>query len=266
MTRSLALLAAPALALGLSGCLIIATDGGARTVVVSDAAASVHAVSTPSYADSIADPRRPATEVARDPLRAPAEMLAFAGVAHGMRIADIRPEEGYFTRLFAPVVGQSGRVYAFVPTRTAERENGYADGLAEEYGNVVRVTGALDAMSFPEPLDVVFMAQEYHDFHIPGFNTDVAAMNRAVFDALKPGGLYVIIDHEAAAGAGTSVVQSLHRIEGAQLRREVEAAGFVFDGESDAVRNPDDDHTINVFQEPIRGRTDQFVYRFRKPG
>lgn len=258
-------LAAAASALTLSGCLVIATEGGSRTVIVHDGAAIGQDANGSLYDDAVTDPRRPANEVERDPLRHPIDMLAFIGLRPGDRIADIRPEEGYFTRLFAPVVGPQGRVYAFVPTRTAERENGYADGLAAEYGNVVRVTGALDAMSFPEPLDVVFMAQEYHDFHIPGFNTDVAAMNRAVFAALKPGGYYVVIDHEAAPGAGISVVQSLHRIEGAQLRREVEAAGFVFDGESDAVRNPADDLTINVFQEPIRGRTDQFVYRFRKP-
>lgn len=267
--RFLPVVLASAAAMALSGCLIIAADGGTRTVVVQDADPNAFPSDTDQrgalYAASIADPRRPEGEVARDPLRAPLAMLEFAEVRPGDRIADIRPEEGYFTRLFAPVVGTEGRVYAFVPTRTAAREDAFADGLATEYGNVVRITGALDSMSFPEPLDTVFMAQEYHDFHIAGFNTDVAAMNRAVFAALKPGGQYVVIDHEAAAGAGVSAVQTLHRIEGAQLRREVEAAGFIFEAESDAVRNPADDHTINVFQEPIRGRTDQFVYRFRKP-
>jgi predicted methyltransferase len=254
-----------AAAVMLSGCVIIATGGGERSVVIQDRVPGVGTHQS-LYRTAVADPRRPVAEVERDPLRYPVEMLAFTRLRPGHRIADIRPEEGYFTRLFAPVVGPQGRVYAFVPTRTAERENGFADALATEYGNVERVTGALDSMRFPEPLDAVFMAQEYHDFHIPGFNTDVAAMNRAVFAALKPGGVYVVIDHEAAPGTGISAVQTLHRIEGAQLRREVEAAGFVFDGESDALRNPDDDHSINVFREPIRGRTDQFAYRFRKPG
>ena len=218
------------------------------------------------YDASIADARRPANEVERDPLRHPREMLAFIGLEPGDRIADIRPEEGYFTRLFATVVGDAGHAYAFVPNQTAGRENAYADILATEYPGVVsRVTGDLDSLSFPEPLDVVFSAQEYHDFHIERFNADPNAMNRAIFAALKPGGLYIIIDHEAAAGSGISAVESLHRIEGAYLRREVEAAGFEFAGESRAVRNPDDDHTINVFNEAIRGRTDQFVYRFRKP-
>lgn len=215
---------------------------------------------------AIADPRRPAEDVARDTARASAEMLAFAEIGPGDRVADIRPEEGFFARLFAVAVGPEGKLYAFVPTRTAAREDAYADALAQTYGNVERITGALDAMTFPEPLDVIFTAQEYHDFHIPGFQTNVAEMNRRAFEALKPGGLYVVIDHEAAEGAGKDVVQTLHRIEGAWLRREVEAAGFVFDGESEAVRNPEDDHTINVFDPAIRGRTDQFVYRFRKPG
>lgn len=262
------LLAACAAAASLGGCIIIASEGGGRTVVAQAPAGAV--APTQAAADlydlAIADPRRPSGEVERDPLRAPYDMLAFAGIARGARVADIRPEEGYFTRLFAVAVGPQGRVYAFVPTRTAARENGFADGLSAEYGNVERVTGALDAMAFPEPLDVIFMAQEYHDFHIPRFETDVAAMNRAAYAALKPGGLYVVIDHQAAAGAGIGVVETLHRIEGAQLRREVEAAGFVFDGESEAVRNPEDDHSLNVFDPAIRGRTDQFVYRFRKPG
>lgn len=215
---------------------------------------------------AIVDPLRPADEVARDPLRHPDRMLAFAMVAPGQKIADIRPEEGYFTRLFARVVGDTGKVYAFVPNRTAARENAFGDALAVAYPNVTRLNGDLDSMRFPEPLDMIFMAQEYHDFHIPAFGVDVAEMNRAVFAALKPGGYYVVIDHSGRAGTTNTEVQSLHRIEGAFLRREVEAAGFVFDGESTAVANPEDDRTINVFDAAIRGRTDQFVYRFRKPG
>ncbi|MBX9614524.1 MAG: hypothetical protein K2X25_02915 [Caulobacteraceae bacterium] len=218
------------------------------------------------YALAIADPLRPAAEVERDPLRKPAEMLAFIGIQGGERIADIRPEEGYFTRLFARAVGPEGRVYAFVPNQTAVRENGFGDTLATDYPNVTRVTGALEELSFGESLDVVWMGQEYHDFVIPRFGVDVAKMNAAVFAALKPGGLYVILDHEAAPGAGTDVVGTLHRIEGGALRAQVEAAGFIFEGESDAVRNPQDDRSLSVFDPAIRGRSDQFVYRFRKPG
>ncbi|MEQ7155408.1 class I SAM-dependent methyltransferase [Brevundimonas aurifodinae] len=229
-----------------------------------DAPPAVVSVET-LIAAAVADPRRPADEVARDDLRKPVAMLAFGGIRPGARVADIRPEEGYFTRLFAPVVGETGRVYAFVPTRTAPRETPFAEALAAAYPNVVPLSGPLDSMRFPEPLDAVFMVQEYHDFHIPAFDTDVNLMNRAVFEALKPGGLYVVIDHAGRAGTDANEVQTLHRIDGDFLRAEVEAAGFVFDGQSDALRNPADDRTINVFDPAIRGRTDQFVYRFRKP-
>ena len=219
-----------------------------------------------AYQSAVADPLRPADEVARDPLRHPAEILAFAQAQPGQKIADIRPGAGYFSRLFSRVVGEGGHVYAFVPNRTAERENPRADTLVATYPNISRVNGDLDAMAFDAPLDLVFMSQEYHDFHIPRFGVDVTKMNADIFRALKPGGLFVVIDHQAASGAGNTVVETLHRIEGAQLRKEVEAAGFVFDGETAAVANPADDHSLNVFDEAIRGKTDQFVYRFRKPG
>ena len=255
-----ALLAAVA-ALALSGCIIIA-DGGRQDMVIHTAAPTDYSA---LYAEAVADPQRLPEEVARDPLRNPAEMLAFMRLRPGDAVADIRPEEGYFTRLFAPVVGPSGKVYAFVPNQTARREDAFGDALATAYPNVQRITGALEEMAFDRPLDVVFMGEEYHDFTIPRFGVDVARMNAAVFAALKPGGLYVILDHQAADGAGVAVAGTLHRIEAAELRRQVEAAGFVFEGETDAVRTPTDDHSLTVFDPSVRGRTDRFVYRFRKP-
>ncbi len=268
LKRLLAGSAAVCLAVAASGCIIIDTEHGEHTVVTRAAAASSMAADPYAalYDDAVADGLRPAEETARDALRHPVDMLAFAQVKPGDKVADIRPGAGYFTRLFARVVGPTGRVYAFIPNQTAERENAGGDALAAAYPNVSRVNGALDAMTYPEPLDLVFMSQEYHDFHIPRFGVDVARMNAAVFAALKPGGRYVVIDHQGATGTGISQVGTLHRIEGDYLRREVEAAGFVFEGESAAVANPADDHSLNVFDEGIRGRTDQFVYRFRKPG
>ncbi|NBB52748.1 hypothetical protein GVN24_31185 [Rhizobium sp. CRIBSB] len=263
MMRSLALCAT---ALALSGCVIIAHDGGSRTVVTQgERAADSWTGDAAFYASAIDDDRRPADEVARDVFRAPAAMLAFAGISPGDRIADIRPGAGYFTRLFSPLVGETGHVYAFVPNRTAARENAPADLLAAAYPNVSRVNGDLDALSFPEPLDVVFMSQEYHDFHIPGFGVNVNKMNADILAALKPGGLFIVIDHAGRVGSTNSQVSTLHRIEGEFLKSEVVAAGFEFAGESRAVANPADDHTLNVFDEAIRGRTDQFVYKFRKP-
>ena len=262
MIRPIAAVAALALAAGLAGCVIIANDEGSRDVVTVAAPATDYAA---LYASAVSDSRRLPEEVARDPLRKPADMLAFMDLKPGDAIADVRPEEGYFTRLFAPAVGPSGHVYAFVPNQTSERENAYGDTLAATYPNTTRQTGKLEEMAFDRPLDVVFMGQEYHDFVIDRFGVDVPAMNAAVFRALKPGGLYVILDHQSAPGAGVSQVGTLHRIEGSALRAQVEAAGFVFDGETDAVANPADDHSLSVFDAAIRGRTDQFVYRFRKP-
>ena len=253
-----------AAALAASGCIIIANDGGGQTGITSTSPASARADTRAAMA--LSDDRRPEEDRARDSLRMPLQVMVFSEISPGDHVADIRPEEGYYTRLFAPAVGDEGRVYAFVPTRTAQREKPYADALAETYGNVVPVVGLLDEMRFETPLDVVFMSQEYHDFHIPAFGVDVARMNRAVYDALKPGGLYIVIDHSGRAGTGNTEVQSLHRIEGDFLRAEVEAAGFVFEGASQALANPDDDRTVSVFDESIRGQTDQFVYRFRKPG
>ena len=237
----------------------------AASMLAACASMGASAVREANLRAAVADSRRLPAEVDRDPLRKPYEMLAFMELDAGDVIADIRPEEGYFTRLFAPAVGDAGHVYAFVPNQTAERENAFADTLASTYGNVSRVTGDLQTMSFDRPLDVVFMGEEYHDFVIPRFGVDIDRINRAVFAALKPGGLYVILDHQAADGAGIGVAGTLHRIEAAELRRQVEAAGFVFEGETDAVRVPSDDHTLSVFDESIRGRTDRFVYRFRKP-
>lgn len=254
-----------ACAVALSGCVIIASDTRERTVVHAGPAAAASVSPEVRYADALSDSRRLPEEVARDPLRKPADMLALMDLGPGHVIADIRPEEGYFTRLFAPVVGAGGHVYAFVPNQTAGRENAFADTLASTYPNTSRVTGQLETMTFDQPLDVVFMGEEYHDFTIPRFGVDVAAMNRRVFEVLKPGGLYVILDHQAADGAGISVAGSLHRIEAADLRRQVEAAGFIYEGESTAVRVPGDDHTLSVFDPSIRGRTDRFAYRFRKP-
>jgi predicted methyltransferase len=125
-----------------------------------------------------------------------------------------------------------------------------------------------DALAFPEPLDVVFTAQNYHDMALAAYGLgDRNAMNRTAFAALKPGGLYVVIDHSAIDGSPvqTDAENTTHRIDQATVRREVEAAGFVFDGEAGFLRNRDDNRTTSVFDDTIRGRTDQFVMRFRKP-
>ena len=223
-------------------------------------------------ADALKDPRRPADQVAADARRKPAEVIAFLGLGPGDRVADFMSGEAYFTRIFSDVVGEKGRVYAvlsaemerhcepreFVGTHVVERDASYRN---------VRVS-SLPVMKFfaPERLDAVFTAQNYHDLHDKmNEGADVVAVNRAVFAALKPGGVYVVLDHAAEPGSGVRDTERLHRIDPAAIRREAEAAGFVFEGESDVLRNPADDHAKLVFDPAIRGRTDQVILKFRKP-
>ncbi len=219
---------------------------------------------------AVADARRPQEDRDRDVNRHPAETLAFAQIEPGDRVADLLPGGGYFTRLFAVAVGEEGHVYPVIrPDGVAGEYETPILAVAAQYPNAAMARTPYDALSFPEPLDVVFTAQNYHDMAIADYNLgDRAAMNRTAFAALKPGGLYVVIDHSAVAGAALETVEqgALHRIDQALVRSEVEAAGFVFDGESGVLRNAADARTVSVFDPSIRGRTDQFVMRFRKPG
>lgn len=219
-------------------------------------------------AAAIADTTRPPDDVARDAARKPAVLLAFADVKPGMAVVDWVPGGGYFTRLFADVVGDEGKVYAWVP---AELKDKYdlgknAEAIAIQHRNVLAVIEPMLATTSIRDADIVWTSQNYHDLHTKGFgDVDTLAFNKQVFDMLKPGGYYIVVDHRAAEGASVDVAESLHRIDPAIVKREVEAAGFVFDSESVALANPADDHTLNVFDEKVRGHTDQFVYKFKKP-
>lgn len=218
-----------------------------------------------SLAALLSDPGRSDADRASDAARKPAQVLAFAQVREGWKVGEYTPGGGYYTRLLSPAVGAEGRVYAYPPdeiVRLLPRHltDAQANAAAAPLKNVTVVTGPTIGFSAPEPLDLVFTSQNYHDLHTryavagaPG------GFNAAVFKALKKGGRYVIVDHRGAEP------DRLHRIDPATVRREVEAAGFVFEAESDVLANPDDPRTAGVFDPSIRGRTDQFALRFRKP-
>ncbi len=252
-----------ALALGLLASCAATTEAEIDPTVAGPTGVSVAATA------AVADTNRPQADRDRDAQRHPAEMLAFAQVTPGQQVADLIPGGGYFTRLFSSVVGPRGHVYGVIsPQQAANTQNPPPiNALAADptYTNVSALVSPFTDLPAPQPLDLVWTAQNYHDLHLARFNLDVAAVNRAIFNALKPGGLYVIVDHSAVAGAGLSVADTLHRIDQAIVRREVEAAGFVYEGELDVLRNPADARTVNVFEPSIRGNTDQFVMRFRKP-
>ncbi|MGZ3423761.1 MAG: class I SAM-dependent methyltransferase [Polyangiales bacterium] len=201
-------------------------------------------------------------------------LIQFARVGAGSTVIDVYPGDGDWTRLFSDVVGPEGRVFSFVPAEIARLKNDQVDRmqtLANEPGreNVEAVSADLVAMpAATQPADVLWLHLFYHDLHtalIEARRATAAHFNRAVYERLKPGGYYVIVDHSAAVGAGTSDAQSLHRIEPAFAREEVEAAGFVLDAESTMLANKDDPHSIKVFDPSIKGETDRFAYRFVKP-
>lgn len=220
-------------------------------------------------ADAVADKNRPPEDVARDAARKPADMLAFAGVKPGQKVADFIAGHGYFTRLFAVAVKPGGSVVAIVPETSAKRDPAGAAAVTAiaanpAYGDVTVVAGAGDPAV--KNLDLFWTAQNYHDLHNALPPEGINVLNKAIFGALKPGGTYVVIDHAAAPGSGVTATNTLHRIDPAVVKAEVTAAGFVFDGESKLLAQAGDDHSKNVFDPAIRGKTDQFAYRFRKPG
>lgn len=234
-------------------------------------AACATAAPTISTAQAISDPRRPAEDVALDAQRQGAAVLDLANIQPGWKVADIMQGAGYFTRLFVAKVGPTGKVYAWSPDAFMKAKPALYDDslnvLQRAYPNqIVTLRSSFDDLVFPEKLDMIFTSQNYHDLHMKVFPVGLATeMNRKVFDSLKPGGIYVVVDHVANPDTANAP-DTVHRIDPAVLRREIEAAGFVFDGESSALRKPADDHTLMVMNPAIRGKTDQIIYRFRKPG
>jgi predicted methyltransferase len=225
---------------------------------------------TAAVQKGVNDPARTADKT-NDARRKVALVMTFAEVKPGQKVVELIPGSGYFTRVFSAIVGPQGHVYTVWPNEYAKED---ADDVAgsqklatdPHYANVSVLTQPANQLSAPEPVDVVFTSQNYHDYPDKFMGkVDPAVLNKQVFDALKPGGLWVIIDHVAPDGSGMADTDTLHRIDPAIVKQQVEAAGFVFDGESNALRNPKDPHDIKVFDKSIRGHTDQFIYRFRKP-
>jgi predicted methyltransferase len=215
-----------------------------------------------------AGPVRPADQVAQDALRKPKQTLAFAEIKPGQQVADFLPGGGYFTRLISDAVGPSGHVTMLETTRWGA-ENIASDQKVIDEGrkNVSLDTAAFGQFNLAGPVDVFWTSRNYHDLLIAKYgDVDMAAFNRHVFASLKPGGLYIVLDHSAPDGTGSNLTAATHRIDEALVKSQVQTAGFKLEAESSLLRNPADDRKLSVFDKKIQGRTDQFLLKFRKPG
>lgn len=234
----------------------------------------VSASSSTHITAAVNSPDRPENETSRDAKRKPGEVLSFIGIEPGMKVADLHGGSGYYTDLFSRAVGDNGSVMnhinfyvrgrfmnAFGPGGTLEKR---AAGKQWKK-NVTIKYNDMEAIQSEKPLDVAFMGLFYHDTVWQGTERD--KMNKAVFNALKPGGLYVIIDHAAEKGSGIRDVKTLHRIDKKLVIQEIEAAGFKLISESDLLANPADTHDFNVFRDARTNRdnTDRFLLKFQKP-
>lgn len=219
---------------------------------------------------ALGDQKRPPADSSRDVARKPAELLALGEVKPGQKVADFMMGGGYFTRILSPAVGPKGKVYAYQAAEFIKFRAAYGteqSSVVGDYANVVALNGPLSNVGLPDGLDLVLTVQNYHDLHLKFAAADTAdGINKAIFKALKPGGIYLIVDHAAAPGSPLTVADTQHRIDEQIVKNEVEAAGFKLVTEDDKLlANPDDDHSKGVFDPAIRGKTDQFVLKFRKP-
>jgi len=230
---------------------------------------TAYAKPTPAMVAAVADKGRPEADTKRDADRKPAEMLEFAGIKPGMVVGDFLPGGGYFTRIFAKAVGPKGKVLAITnppPANATTPPPINAVAADPQYGNITLVSTGIGSFKLPEQVDVMWTSQNFHDLYLTRFNLDVPAVVKEIYGAVKPGGVFIVLDHRAADGATVvETANTLHRIDPAAVRKTVEAAGFKYEGESKVLANPADDHTKGVFDPALRGHTDQFIYKFRKP-
>jgi predicted methyltransferase len=222
----------------------------------------------PAVAAAVSDPGRPAADTKRDADRKPAESVAFAGLKPGDKVLELLAGGGYYTRILAKTVGPGGHIYATMPDALLAARPNAADGLKAiaadpNYGGNITVLPEPDGSpSAPVPVDVVWTSDNYHDLHNPGpFGaSDMAVFNKAVFAALKPGGLFIVIDHAGAPGTGLTQTGTLHRIDPDAAKKEIAAAGFVFVGSSPVLHRANDDFTAKASDAD-----EQFTFKFRKP-
>jgi predicted methyltransferase len=220
---------------------------------------------------ALADPGRQQEHDAADARRKPGPLIALAGVKPGDKVLDLIPGTGYWTRILSKIVGPQGKVYAVWPQAYArDAMSNVADlrklSADKYYGNIVTEVQPSARLAAPEPLDVVWTSQNFHDYPDEFMGKgDPAQLAKDAFKLLKPGGTFIVIDHMAKAGRGFSDTDTLHRVDPAAVRKVAEGAGFRFAGESKVLNNPADPLDIPVFAKSVRGNTSRFAYKFVKP-
>ena len=225
------------------------------------------------YAAAIASESRPATDRDSDARRKPEAVLEFFGIQPGDVVLEMWAPPGYYTELLSLVVGEKGRVYAHANTPIVNfagdaHTERHADGRLPNVEILFAENNelSLEADSF----DAATIILNYHDLYWSseqyGWDPiDIPAFLAEIYKALKPGGTLGIVDHRATAGSPPETGSTVHRIDPAIVIADLEGAGFVLDGESDVLANPEDDLDLLVFDPSVRGNTDRFVLRFRKP-
>jgi predicted methyltransferase len=216
---------------------------------------------------AVTSSERSAEQKARDADRKPAETLMLAEIAEGERVVELGAFGYYWTPMLVEAVGPTGQVY-MVDMPWTDRFGGEAGRAFDTaHANATYTQAHYNQMQLPQNVDAVMIVQFYHDLkrENPSESVDTADMNRKIFAALKPGGIYLVIDHNAENGSGWRDVSTLHRIDPAVIKSEVTAAGFELAADNALLANPADDRKQAIRAEGIRGKTDQAVLVFRKP-
>ncbi|WP_084397769.1 class I SAM-dependent methyltransferase [Henriciella aquimarina] len=221
--------------------------------------------------EAIVAPERPETDVERDELRKPAAVLDFMGIHPGVDLLEMEAGSGYFTEIFSRYLGPDGTLYMQNPAAFDSFLGDSVDERLDGLDNVEYVKTDFDELPFEEgAIDVVTWFQGPHElWYTPESGTKLVGNANAAFPeimrVLKPGGTFVVIDHSAPAGAPPETGGETHRIDPQIVKDMADEAGFVLIAESDLYDNPEDDLNASVFDEKVRGRTDQFLLKFEKP-
>ena len=266
----LALIFPAAIAIAASGVIAVGASGAAAADADTGSQGEVPPKISRVITEAVNSPDRPADDKQLDAGRRPEQILAFFGIGPGMKVADLWAAGGYTTELLARTVGPSGKVYSQngpFPPAFKKGEEAWKARLKEPgLSNVVELQKPFDHPDdiLPVPpgsLDAVIIDMNYHDMVGRGY--DRARINAAVFKALKPGGVYGVIDNSAAPGSGARDANTLHRIDETFEIKEIKQTGFKLVAVSAALRNPKDDRTWFVMKH--RGQQDRFVLKFIKP-